>query len=145
MNFILRRVEPLTRDYWLVSEAKAIRRCLDAPDPDSAMWAAFGLGELVEKARLHPRLLPAVRKKSSQERGLKNENYWAQAGARRWKAVAREVAEAAWRENPHLPVDAVMRRVVAELTRREIVLRNGAVPKERSIRREIEPLRPRRR
>jgi hypothetical protein len=142
MNFILRRVKPLTRDYWLVKEADAICRCLDAPDRDAELWAADALGGLVQQAHLHQRHLPAVRRKALHEGRLKTANYRAKSSAERWKTAARAFGKAAWRENPHLPVNVVVRKVRLELARRGIVLPSGKVPQERSVRREIEPIKP---
>lgn len=60
-QFILRRVEPLTPEYWLIREALAIREVLDAPSVDDALAAAHALGALREQAHLHGLHLESVR------------------------------------------------------------------------------------
>lgn len=60
IDFIHRRLEPLTLEYWLLSEARAIRRVLDAPSQDEALLAAHALGELHERVHLQGLHLPSL-------------------------------------------------------------------------------------
>lgn len=60
LDFIRRRVEYGTPEYWLAEEAYAIRKVLDDPTPDAALWAAHALGELRTRARHHGLHLAAL-------------------------------------------------------------------------------------
>lgn len=99
-QFILRRVEPLKEGHWLILEALAIRRVLDAPHTDQAVEAAHALGELHEQAHLHGLHLPAVRRRRKQLNSLKRDVDGARAKkirervtkAEKWHSIARETA-----------------------------------------------------
>ena len=143
MNFIIRRVEPLTQGYWLIEEAGAIRSFLDASDVDGANRAAYALGELMQKAHLHRLHLPAVRKRRKQAAPLNDANRKAKVATVQWKLIAQEIAAGMWARNPTPSAHAVATKVCAELKARGVVSARGAAPAPRSIRGVISDLRPR--
>jgi hypothetical protein len=107
LNYISRRVEPLSVDYWLIGEARKIQQVLGAADIDSAAQTAFDLGRWAEQGRLHARHLPAVRKRRKQARPLKETNDAFKAGAAKWKRTARAIAQEIWARNPAHSATAV--------------------------------------
>jgi hypothetical protein len=121
MNFILRRVKPLSREYWLVKEAIAIRRCLDAPDRDAELWAADALGALVQQAHLHQLHLPAVRRRAKQVRPFKAKakenpaNKMRHEAATTFHAELRRAASEIWKRSPSLTATSVAERIHSKL------------------------------
>lgn len=145
-HFIARRAPPLSDDYWAITEARAIRRVLNANDADIALAEAFRLGQLTEQANLHKRHLPAVRKKARQEIPLKESardnpaNKISHERAEIWKSAARSIAADMWGRNPNLSISALAPKVRAKLKKCDPPV--GKIPGDRSIRRAIASEKP---
>lgn len=94
LDFIRRRVEPGMLDYWLAEEAHTIRKVLDAPAAEAALWAAHALGELHVKSRHHGLNLPTLATGQKQRRNLDQNRATAIANGRRPMQRRREAVAA---------------------------------------------------
>lgn len=136
INFIHRRVADLTDDHWMILEAVAIKRALDAASIDQALEAGHALGELHEQAHLHGLHLPAVRRRRKQLDSLKSDvdgarkehNRKRATNVEEWSSIARETAA----KFPALRGEALARRINRELERQGLPTMSG-----RSIRRAL--------
>ncbi|GMG85646.1 hypothetical protein LNKW23_48710 [Paralimibaculum aggregatum] len=146
LDFIRRRVEPLSEDYWLISEAEMIRMVLDAGNADDALYAAFELGALREKARQHGLHLDDITKarrqvahaRSAGAAGAKE----TQGRAAEWQIVARRLAADKWARMPQRSISAVADEVRRELRKRGLQTTRNTFPSKETVRRAIGDLKP---
>ncbi|WP_341214215.1 hypothetical protein [uncultured Limimaricola sp.] len=72
LDYIHRRIDLLSVEYWLINEVKVLQGILAAPTPDAVLLGAIELGELTARAAQHQLHLPTLRTGVKVRRGASN-------------------------------------------------------------------------
>jgi hypothetical protein len=145
LNFIRRRVEPLTPDYWLVEEAQLIRQALDAPDQNAVADAAHELGLLRGRAHLHSLHLRTITRVHIHKARLREAGTVGTAKLRKradpWRRRALDLAQEVHAKRPELSASAAAKYVARALAQEgHLSGRGKGPPGEQAIRKVIAPL-----
>lgn len=146
INFIHRRLVPLTELHWAIMEAKKIQSVLDSKDPDEKLRAAHELGILHEQANRHEKDLHGLTLGHGQIRSAKKSGAAGAAairkGAQVWKKRAAVLAREYWESKPDASTSEVATHVTRKLNAEGCSTTRNLPPSNSTVRKVIAPLRP---